>query len=173
MGVLGGAAGGLPVQVEVGAPGEVREEARPFHEGAHPGEDRGSRADGLPEDADLALVGVMSPMSMRRVVVLPAPLGPSSPRTWPFSTRKESSRTAYRSTDFAYFFESPVIWSGTSVSAGSGAGVAVRRRAVISRPAAMTRAAAGRPQVHHGRVAAAVATAGAVGTVSGPSAVTV
>lgn len=37
----------------------------------------------------------------------------------------------------------------------------------------MTRAAAGRPQVHHGSAAAAVFTPGAVGTVSGPSAVTV
>ncbi|ESU47784.1 hypothetical protein P376_4235 [Streptomyces sp. HCCB10043] len=55
--VLGGAAGGLPVQVEVGPPGEVRQEARALDEGAHPGEDRRSRPDGLPEDADLALVG--------------------------------------------------------------------------------------------------------------------
>lgn len=110
---------------------------------------------------------------MRRVVVFPAPLGPRRPRTCPFSTRKPRSRTAYRSVDLAYFLDRPVICSGTPLRAGSGAGVAVRLRAVSSRAAAMTTAAAGRPQVHQGRVAAAVLTPGAVGTVSAPSRVTV
>ena len=66
--------------------------------------------------------GRISPISMRRVVVLPAPLGPSRPSTWPFSTRKDRSRTAYRSADLAYRLVRPVISSGTSASAGSGAG---------------------------------------------------
>lgn len=81
--------------------------------------------------------------------------------------------TAYLSADLAYFLDRPVIWSGTSASAGSGAGVAVRRRAVSSSARAMTAAAAGSPQVHHGSPADAVFTAGAVGTVSGPSRETV
>ena len=64
--------------------------------------------------------GVIRPISMRSVVVLPAPFGPSRPSTWPCSTRKDRSRTAYRSADLAYRLLSPVICSGTSASAGSG-----------------------------------------------------
>lgn len=38
--------------------------------------------------------GVISPISIRKVVVFPAPLGPSRPSTWPFSTRNDRSFTA-------------------------------------------------------------------------------
>src|SRR5690348_17636372 len=105
---------------------------------------------------------------MRRVVVLPAPLGPSRPSTWPFSTRKDSSRTAYRSADFAYRLLKSLMTSGTSASSGSGAGPAVRRRAVSSRASATAAPAAGSHQTQAGRDAAAVVTAGAVGTLSAP-----
>ncbi len=115
----------------------------------------------------------MSPISIRRVVVLPAPFGPSRPSTWPFSTWKPRSRTAYRSVAPAYFLARPVIRSGTSARSGSGAGAVERLRAVSSRTAATSSPAAGSTQVHQGSEAAAVFTAGAVGTVSGPSRVTV
>ena len=39
-------------------------------------------------------VGRIRPMSMRSDVVLPAPLGPSRPSTWPRRTSKDRSRTA-------------------------------------------------------------------------------
>jgi hypothetical protein len=39
-------------------------------------------------------VGWMMPQSDRRVVVLPAPLGPTSPRTSPLRTSKVSDSTA-------------------------------------------------------------------------------
>ena len=40
------------------------------------------------------LVGRMRPTSIRRLVVLPAPLGPSIPHTSPCSTTNERSSTA-------------------------------------------------------------------------------
>src|SRR5262245_32533960 len=42
-------------------------------------------------------VGAMRPPSIRRVVVLPAPFGPSRPKISPGATRKETSATAVRS----------------------------------------------------------------------------
>src|SRR3546814_5233811 len=44
-----------------------------------------------------SLSGAMRPMTIRIVVVFPAPLGPSSPTTWPFSARQETPSTARRS----------------------------------------------------------------------------
>ena len=38
---------------------------------------------------------MISPASMRKVVVLPAPLGPSSPVMWPPGALKLTSRTAW------------------------------------------------------------------------------
>ncbi len=102
---------------------------------------------------------------MRRVVVLPAPFGPRRPRTWPFSTPKERSRTAYRSVEPAYRLPRPVIRSGTSASSGSGAGAVVLRRPVTSRTRASTAPVTGSHQTHAGSGAAAVSTPGAVGTV--------
>src|SRR4029453_17058453 len=49
---------------------------------------------GLPSILVLPAVGVTSPRSMRRVVVLPAPLGPRKPTTVPWSTAKLRSSTA-------------------------------------------------------------------------------
>lgn len=40
------------------------------------------------------LEGGKKPVSMRRVVVFPAPLGPRKPTISPFDTEKEMSRTA-------------------------------------------------------------------------------
>ena len=105
--------------------------------------------------------GVIRPISMRRVVVLPAPLGPSRPSTWPFSTRKDRSRTAYRSADLAYRLVRPVICSGHFGEPGSGAGAAVRRRAVSSRASARPAApAAGSPRSTRAAAAAASVTRG-------------
>ena len=49
---------------------------------------------GLPSILALPAVGVTSPSSIRRVVVLPAPLGPRNPTTVPWSTSKLRSSTA-------------------------------------------------------------------------------
>ncbi len=53
VGVLRRASGRLPVQLQVLAAGEVREEARALDERADPGEDGGARADRVAEDPDL------------------------------------------------------------------------------------------------------------------------
>ena len=42
------------------------------------------------------LVGAMKPASMRMVVDLPAPFGPSRPRIWPAPTCNEMPSTAVR-----------------------------------------------------------------------------
>src|SRR4051794_31083141 len=112
--------------------------------------------------------GVIRPISMRRVVVLPAPFGPSRPRTWPFSTRNDRSRTAHRSADFAYRLLRSVIWSGTWASSGSGAGGVVRRRPVSRGPRAGAAPASGSHQTQAGSGVAAVVTPGAVGTDRSP-----
>ncbi|CAM5252236.1 hypothetical protein SALBM311S_00680 [Streptomyces alboniger] len=112
--------------------------------------------------------GLIRPISMRRVVVLPAPFGPRRPRTCPFSTRKVRSRTAYRSADFAYRLLRSVIWSGTSASAGSGAGAVVRRRAVRSRARATAAPASGSHHTQAGSGAVALVWLRAVGTFRSP-----
>ena len=55
-----------------------------------------------PNRLKLPSVGLMVPTSIPMVVVLPLPLGPRKPNTWPFSTPKEIRSTA--STDFAARF---------------------------------------------------------------------
>ncbi len=119
--------------------------------------------------------GEISPISIRSVVVFPAPFGPSSPSTCPFSTRNDRSRTAYRSWAFAYRFVRPVMSRGTPDSAGSGCAAPARVRAP-SRPgrrmpssaAASSAAPSGSPQVQAGSPAGAVRTPSATGTASGP-----
>ena len=49
---------------------------------------------GAPNAVIVPAVGRMRPMSMRSTVVLPAPLGPSSPSTMPRSTVNDTVRTA-------------------------------------------------------------------------------
>ena len=49
---------------------------------------------GGPEEPEAPAVGLMIPMSMPMVVVLPLPFGPRKPKTWPRSTAKESWSTA-------------------------------------------------------------------------------
>ena len=54
----------------------------------------GSRRTSWPATRAVPLVGRLSVVIMRTVVVLPAPLGPSSPRTVPCGTEKLTSSTA-------------------------------------------------------------------------------
>ena len=54
----------------------------------------GSRSTSWPLTRAVPLVGVVSVVIMRTVVVLPAPLGPSSPSTEPLGTEKLTSSTA-------------------------------------------------------------------------------
>ena len=68
---------------------------------------------------------------MRIVVVLPAPLGPSSPTTWPFSARHVTSSTARCPS--AYVLTSPSTTSGMSARSGR-AGRCSRRRRRTSQP---------------------------------------
>ena len=49
VGVLGGPAGGLPVQLQVGPAGQVRQEAGALDERADPGQDRRAGADPWPK----------------------------------------------------------------------------------------------------------------------------
>jgi hypothetical protein len=51
----------------------------------------------VPGNSDGAGCGRQIPARQRSVVVFPAPLGPTRPRTSPGATSKESSRTATRS----------------------------------------------------------------------------
>ena len=79
-------------------------------------------------------VGVIRPISIRSVVVLPAPFGPSRPSTWPGSTRKERSFTATKPP--GYCLRSPSMTSGVSASSGSTS-VARRRRSAANSTATM------------------------------------
>ena len=91
--------------------------------------------------------GWISPISMRSVVVLPAPLGPSRPSTWPRSTRNDRSSTA--SSPLPYALVRPVIRSGTS---------AVRGRRRGRRGGGGARRAAGRPRPRRRPAAAPTST---------------
>ena len=68
-------------------------------------------------DLDPAPGGDEDARKLRIVVVLPAPFGPTRPRTSPGSTRNDRPRTAGRS---PYSFSSPSTWiTGTPPSAHS------------------------------------------------------
>ena len=54
----------------------------------------GSSVTSPPPSRTMPLVGSMKPATMRKVVVLPQPEGPSSTRNSPSATRSETSRTA-------------------------------------------------------------------------------
>ena len=91
-----GPAGGLPVQLQVrpcrtGAAG-----TRNPRRSADPGQDRRPGATSCPNTLISPAVGVIRPISIRSVVVLPAPFGPSRPSTCPGSTSKETSLTALK-----------------------------------------------------------------------------
>src|SRR6185369_11153096 len=73
-----------------------------------------SRAMSYPTTVPRPLVGSRIPHSMRMVVDLPAPFGPSTPKISPRRTRSETSRTAHR---LPKRRESPSV-SMTSSSAG-------------------------------------------------------
>src|SRR5215813_9886526 len=53
------------------------------------------------------LLGRTRPHSMRMVVLLPAPLGPRKPKTWPAPTSSVTPRTA---TNLPYRLVSPAAW---------------------------------------------------------------
>ena len=54
----------------------------------------GSRVTSLPPSVTWPALGSMKPATMRRVVVLPQPEGPSSTRNSPSAMPSETSRTA-------------------------------------------------------------------------------
>ena len=54
----------------------------------------GSKVTSVPPSRTVPPVGSMKPATMRRVVVLPQPDGPSSTRNSPSATLSETSRTA-------------------------------------------------------------------------------
>ena len=78
------AAGGLPVELQVVPAGQVRQEAGALDERAQPGQHRGAGdRPAWPKIRISPASGWIRPISIRSVVVLPAPLGPSRPSTWP------------------------------------------------------------------------------------------
>src|SRR6185369_1668166 len=56
----------------------------------------GKRVTSLPSKRTRPSLGVIWPVVMRKLVVLPAPLGPSKPTTSPASTSKETPSTTLR-----------------------------------------------------------------------------
>ena len=71
--------------------------------------------DGIAADARIAACGVSSVARIRIVVVLPAPLGPMKPSTWPRSTLNDTSSTARTPSKCR---TSPSICSIASLTAG-------------------------------------------------------
>src|SRR5919199_6169490 len=68
---------------------------------------RGSWPTSKPATSADPLVGRTRPVSMRMVVVLPAPFGPRKPNTWPAATSSVTSRTA---TNLPKRLVSPLAW---------------------------------------------------------------
>src|SRR5579859_1910243 len=113
-------------------------------------------------------VGLVSPMSTRNDVVLPAPLGPSRPTTCPRSTRKSTVDTATNPSE--YSLRSPWTTNGTSAWSGCTERSARRyrrrpTRIAPSNPTAMSPSTAYRTMRH--------STAGvAIGVLSTPGRLT-
>ena len=84
--------GGDDPQVVAGAAAGM--EAGGLQQRADVADGIGSSRYGLPSIRADPAVGVTTPNSIRRVVVLPAPLGPRNPTTVPWSTSKLRSSTA-------------------------------------------------------------------------------
>ena len=108
------AAARLPPQPQVAHAREVGHERRRLDERTEATQLVGAGGDPLAEQAaSRPHVGRISPSSMRRHVVLPAPFGPSRPHTWPRSTAKVRSSTA--STPAPKRFDRPMISTTGSV----------------------------------------------------------
>ena len=133
VGVLGGAAGGLPVQLQVGparsgAAGSRRPRRR-RRPGTAPARRGGSAC---PKTRISPASGRIRPISMRRVVVLPAPFGPEQAEHLALLDPEGQvpHRVAVART-CAYRLLRPVICSGTSASCRGRA----RRACAVAAPA--------------------------------------
>src|SRR2546423_1037015 len=96
----------------------VRDRSRLLRCGTPAGRDRaatGSRRTSIPASTARPLVACTRVVSMPTVVVLPAPLGPSSPNTSPWDTPKDSPSTALTSR-FGYRLTSSTTSTARSVS---------------------------------------------------------
>src|SRR5512142_872588 len=127
-----------------------------------------------PKTSTSPAVGRVRPMSTRRVVVLPAPFGPSMPTTCPRPTVKSTRSTATNPS--AYSLRSLRTTSGVPAYPSSTE-LSVRRRrprATSSTPASPRTTAATRPAstYRHSTAGLAIGVASTVGSVTGPETAT-